>query len=58
MAFNAKIRESYNGFKEIKISTMQLKVRLIKGDYSKYSIGDAVKVKLHFYMYGLLAEII
>lgn len=58
MTFNAKIRESYNGFKEIKISTMQLKVRLIKGDYSKYSIGDAVKVKLHFYMYGLLAEII
>lgn len=56
MTFNAKIRESYNGFKEIKISTMQLKVRLIKGDYSKYSIGDVVKVKLHFYMYGLLAD--
>lgn len=58
ISFDAKIRENRNGFKEIKISTMQLRVRLIKGDYSKYPIGEAVKVRLHFYLYGLLAEII
>lgn len=58
LIFDAKIRENNNGFKEIKVSSIQLKARLIKGDYSKYHIGDSVKVKLHFYLYGLLAEII
>lgn len=55
--FDAKIRKGYR-YKEIKISSLQLKVRLAKGDYEKYPIGMSVKVKLHFYLYGLIAEII
>ncbi|GAB3166570.1 hypothetical protein GCM10027291_12500 [Telluribacter humicola] len=37
---------------------MQLTVRLVKGNYDKYPIGSKVNVKLHFYLYGLMAEIV
>lgn len=45
-------------FKAIKISNIQLTARLVKGNYDKYVAGSTVKVKLHFYLYGLMAEII
>jgi len=45
-------------FKAIKISNIQLTARLIKGNYDMFSVGSTVKVKLHFYLYGLMAEII
>lgn len=45
-------------FKAIKISSMQLTAKLIKGNYDDFGIGSKVKVKLHFYLYGLMAEII
>lgn len=57
--FDAQIvKNSGERFKAIKISTLQLTARLIKGNYEKYKAGDMVKVKLHFYLYGLMAEII
>lgn len=45
-------------FKAIKILSNQLTARLIKGSYDKYDIGVNVRVKLHFYLYGLMAEIV
>jgi len=45
-------------FKAIKISNIQLTARLIKGNYDMFSVGSKVKIKLHFYLYGLMAEII
>jgi len=47
-----------NKYKAIKISSRQLTVRLKKGIYEKYALNTTVKVKLHFYLYGLIAEII
>ncbi len=52
------VKNSGERFKAIKISNIQLTTRLIKGNYDKYAVGSAVKVKLHFYLYGLMAEII
>lgn len=45
-------------FKAIKISNIQLTARLIKGNYDRFLLDSKVKVKLHFYLYGLMAEII
>jgi len=45
-------------FKAIKISSIQLTASLIKGNYDKHAIGSSIKVMLHFYLYGLMAEII
>lgn len=55
--FEAFIRQR-GKFKDIKISSIQLSVRLLKGNYDNYSIGERVKVKLHFFLHGLFAEII
>ncbi|MFN6085455.1 MAG: SIR2 family protein [Fluviicola sp.] len=44
--------------KTIKISSLQRSFRLIKGEYSKLNAGKSVKVKLHFYIDGIRAEII
>lgn len=52
------IKNSGERYKAIKISSIQLTTRLIKGNYEQYSIGSPVKVKLHFYLYGLMAEIV
>ncbi len=52
------VNNSGEKFKAIKISNIQLTARLIKGNYDKFAIGSTVKVKLHFYLYGLMAEII
>lgn len=51
------VKNSGERFKAIKISSIQLTARLRKGNYDKYAVGTKVNVKLHFYLYGLLAEI-
>lgn len=56
--FEAKIILQKGVFKDVRISSMQINVRLIKGNYDKYEIGQTVNVTLHFYLYGLFAEII
>lgn len=58
LIFDAIITRTYNGKFKVKISSLQYTANLIKGDYEKYSLGGEVKVKLHFYLYGLMAEII
>lgn len=45
-------------YKSVKIKKFQLFAQLIRGDYKEYKIGDSVKVKLHFYLYGIKAEIV
>jgi hypothetical protein len=57
--FDAKVvKNTGEKFKAIKISSVQLTARLVKGSYDNYAVGTDVKVKLHFYLYGLMAEII
>lgn len=45
-------------FKAIKIPSLQQTMKLVKGNYETYKPGQTVNVKLHFYLYGLMAEII
>ncbi|MFI5204989.1 MAG: hypothetical protein ACHQF2_10875, partial [Flavobacteriales bacterium] len=52
------IKNSGERFKAVKISVMQYTARLVKGNYDKFVVGSRVKVKLHFYLYGLMAEIV
>ncbi len=52
------VKNTGERFKAIKISSIQLTARLVKGNYDKFAVGATVKVKLHFYLYGLMAEII
>ncbi len=59
LAFDAiVVKKPSERYKAIKISSIQLTTRLVKGNYDEYEIGKGVKVKLHFYLYGLMAEII
>lgn len=51
------IKNAGERFKAIKIPSIQLTARLIRGDYDKYPVGSNVTVSLHFYLYGLMAEI-
>jgi len=56
--FEAKvIRNNGEKFKAIKIPEIQLTAKLIKGNYDNFIIGANVNVILHFYLYGLMAEI-
>jgi len=52
------VRLSNSRFKSVRIRSHQQTFKLISGDYSDYNIGDAVTVKLHFYLYGVMAELI
>jgi hypothetical protein len=52
------VKNTGERFKAIKISSIQLTARLVKGTYDKFAVGTKVKVKLHFYLYGLMAEVI
>lgn len=45
-------------YKAISVYSLQHTVRLVKGNYENYKVGQKVKVKLHFYLYGLMAEIV
>jgi len=51
------IKKTEERHKAVKITDRQLTVRLVKGNYDKFTIGMNVRVKLHFYLYGLMAEI-
>ncbi|NJL77214.1 MAG: hypothetical protein HC892_21545 [Saprospiraceae bacterium] len=51
------IKQDYNKYKAIKVSSLQQTFRLVKGDYSGFSLGQDVEIKLHFYLYGIRAEI-
>ena len=52
------VKRDYSRYKTIKISRLQQTFRLIKGDYSGFVLGADVNIKLHFYLYGIRAEII
>lgn len=57
--FKGKIvKRDYSRYKSIKVSRLQQTFRLVKGDYSKYIIGTDINIKLHFYSYGIRAEIV
>lgn len=57
--FKAKvIKTSGEKIKSVKIPSIQQNIRLIKGNYDKLTLGANVYVRLHFYLYGLMAEII
>lgn len=59
MDFDAKvIKNSGEKYKAVKMLSMQLTTRLAKGSYEKYPVGSDVKVRLHFFLYGLIAEIV
>lgn len=59
VAFEAKIiKKTGEKIKSIKIPSVQQTIRLIKGNYDKLILGSTVYVRIHFYLYGLLAEII
>jgi hypothetical protein len=52
------VKSTYGNYKSIKISSIQNTTKLIRGNYDKIKEGTNVKVKLHFYLYGLFAEIV
>jgi len=59
IVFKGKVvKNDYSRFKAIKISSLQQTFKLIKGDYSSIALGEDVNIKLHFYLYGIRAEII
>lgn len=57
--FEAKvIKKTGENIKSIKIPSFQQIIRLVKGNYDKLIVGGTVTVRIHFFLYGLLAEII
>jgi hypothetical protein len=58
LLFDAYITKSAGKSKAIKLSETQIDIRLQKGNYEEFNVGDPVFVRLHFYLYGLLAEIV
>lgn len=57
--FDGQIRMWFKTkYKCIKITQFQQFIPLVKGDYSNLKINDNVRVKLHFYLNGIKAEII
>lgn len=52
------IKNTGERFKAIKISNLQQTFKLVKGNYDKFVPGASVKVVLHFYLYGIMAEIV
>lgn len=57
--FNGKIiKRDHSRYKSVKVSRLQQTFRLVKGDYSNFVVGEDVAIKLHFYLYGIRAEII
>ena len=51
------IKKSGQRYKGIKITSLQKFFRLIRGNYKSYAVGQKVKIKLHYYLDGLRAEI-
>jgi hypothetical protein len=57
--FEGKIlKKDHEKYKAVKVLSLQQTFRLIKGDYDKIIVGQTVKLKLHFYVYGIMAEIL
>ena len=57
--FTAKIIQRDRAkFKAVRIKSLQQTFRLKKGNYTVYRVGQDVEVKLHFYLYGIMAEIV
>jgi hypothetical protein len=55
--FGSIFKNTYDKYKAVKISSLQQTFRLIKGNYESFELGEEVKVILHFYLYGIKAEI-
>lgn len=51
------IINTYTGYKMVKVQENQQIVKLKKGNYEKYPTHTKVKVRMHFYLNGLVAEI-
>lgn len=51
------VKNTGEKYKAIKIPAWQQTFRLKKGNYESFGIGQPVLVKLHFYLYGIIAEI-
>ncbi|WP_411895118.1 SIR2 family protein [Winogradskyella sp. A2] len=59
LIFDGTISQWYKTkYKAVKINQYQQFIQLIKGNYKNYKLGTNVKIKLHFYLYGIKAEII
>ncbi|MDB4919746.1 SIR2 family protein [Mucilaginibacter sp.] len=52
------VKNSNNKFKMVRVINYQQSFKLIKGEYENYPVGQHVDVKLHFYLYGIMAEIV
>jgi hypothetical protein len=52
------IKRDRSKYKAVVITSLQHTFRLHKGIYDKYKIDDKVKVKLNFYLYGIIAKIV
>ncbi|WP_339699686.1 SIR2 family protein [uncultured Roseivirga sp.] len=59
VVFEAKIVQRNDAkYKAVKITDLQRTFKLKKGSYSNYKKSEVVSVKLHFYLYGIRAEIV
>lgn len=52
------VKKDGRRYKTIRVTSLQKTFRLKKGNYKVYKINQKVKVVLHFYLYGIIAEII
>jgi hypothetical protein len=52
------IKKSNAKFKMVRVLNYQQSFKLIKGEYDTFAIGQTVDVRLHFYLYGIMAEIV
>jgi hypothetical protein len=52
------VKGAGHNYKALKVPSLQKTFRLVKGNYEQFSVGARVNVKLHFYIYGLRAEIV
>lgn len=51
------VKKDNRRYKAVRISSLQQTFRLKKGNYKEYGINQKVKVVLHFYLTGIIAEI-
>ena len=59
METNARfISQKNQNYCEVKVLPWQKKIRLKPANYSSYESGEEVQVSLHFYLFGLQAEIV
>ena len=56
--FDGIIVKKQHGFKKVKIPELQQQFILVKNKQMNYKVHTHVKVILHFYLYGIRAEVI